>query len=141
MCFRSMRCLARQWHLSKLLSPRMRNLHVKPASGSGCRCTTTGTTLGDKMMYMQKSITQRNRTLQGFGDQTRCSYFTSLFSVMVIVAHDTIRYAWAREVYASLTAYALSRFRIMWTAATSGTSNASQHHIPEGVHLSGNIEI
>ena len=59
MCFRSMRCLARQWHLSKLLSPRMRNLHVKPASGSGCRCTTTGTTLGDKMMYMQKNITQR----------------------------------------------------------------------------------
>ena len=59
MCFRSMRCLARQWHLSKLLSPRMRNLHVKPASGSGCRCTTTGTTLGDKMIYMQKNITQR----------------------------------------------------------------------------------
>ena len=24
----------------------------------------------------------------------------------------------------------------MWTAATSGTSNASQHHIHEGVHLS-----
>ena len=35
-----------------------------------------------------------------------------------------------------VTAYVFSRLRIMWTAATSGTSNASQHHIQEGKLLS-----
>ena len=38
--------------------------------------------------------------------------------------------------YAQLTAYAFSRFRVMWTATTSGTSNASQHHIQVGMHVS-----
>ena len=53
-----------------------------------------------------------------------------------IVAYWTTCNARGMQRLLLLMAFALSRFRIMWTAATSGTSNASRHHIQEGVHLS-----